>query len=292
MHFDSLLAAPRTIIYLPFDPIIHLGPIPIHWYGVCYAVAFVVGLSVAVRHVRARGVRVDQAQNLAFWSIILGLISARLYYDFQSGAMHYLTHPLLLLDFPQGGMAYFGAIFVVPIFILLYCRHYHINHWIMLDAAVLFAAAGQPIGRIGNIINGDILGYRSDLPWATAYTNPHTFAPQVGVAYQPAGAYELLLALCILGILLAIRTRFNPRAGALFISYLALYAVSQFGIFFIRANSVTAFGLKQAQISSLVLIMVTGVLLLYWSRQSQSGTAAPPIDPDGSSPPPADTADA
>ena len=50
---------------------------------------------------------------------------------------------------------------------------YGYNPWIALDGGVLFAVVGQPIGRIGNIINGDILGAPSTLPWATAYTNPN-----------------------------------------------------------------------------------------------------------------------
>src|SRR2546421_14598 len=77
-----------------------------------------------------------------------------------------------------------------------------INPLVALDGGVLFAAAGQIFGRIGNIINGDIVGYRSNLPWATVSQNPHSFLcmnlaapPQCGsvaTAVQPAAAYELL----------------------------------------------------------------------------------------------------
>jgi phosphatidylglycerol:prolipoprotein diacylglycerol transferase len=256
------------IIYVPFAPTVQLGPLTIHWYGLMYAIAFIVGAWVAIPYAVRRGVPSHEAEAIAFWSIVLGLISARLYYDFQSGAFYYLTHPIYIFDFLQGGMAYYGAVFVVPIFIYIYSRIKKINYWIMGDAAALFAAVGQPIGRIGNIINGDILGYRSNLPWATAYTNPATYAPKVGVPYQPAGAYELLIGLCILGILAYINRKWK-RPGRLLISYLFMYAISQFGIFFLRNNSITALGLKQAQLSSIALLVFLIPFTYFWYRVSQ-----------------------
>ena len=258
------------VIDIPFDPVFHIGIIPVHWYGIGYVVAFMVGLWIAFRHARRHGIPDGDMQNLAFWGIILGLISARLYYDFQSGAGYYLTHPQYLLAFWQGGMAYFGALLVVPIFFFLYARRRGLRFWVLADCGALFAAAGQPIGRIGNIINGDILGYPSNLPWATAYTNPNTFAPRVGVAYQPAGAYELLIGICILLIILGVRRYLRLRPGGLIVLYAALYSVSQFGIFFIRANSVTLFGLKQAQLSSLFTLVVLVPITWWWYRTSKA----------------------
>ncbi|HZU18367.1 MAG TPA: prolipoprotein diacylglyceryl transferase [Candidatus Dormibacteraeota bacterium] len=262
--------SPALVITFPFSPIlVRLGPLSIRWYGVCYAVAFLVGLWAAGRHLRARGLREQEYANLAFWCIVLGLVSARLYYDFQSGAGYYLTHPQHLLATWEGGMAYFGAVWTVPIFIFLYTRWKGLDFWVVADAAALFAAVGQPIGRIGNIFNGEILGPPSNLPWAFVYTNPNSMAPQLGVAYQPAALYELLIGLCILGVLLAIRRRLRPRAGALLLVYLALYAVSQFGIFFLRDNSITALGLKQAQLSSIALAIALVPVTWYWLRSGR-----------------------
>src|SRR5260370_7854616 len=68
-------------------------------------------------------------------------------------------------------MAFFGAIFLVIPSIFWRARVERINPLVALDAGVLFAAAGQIFGRIGNIINGDIIGYRSTLPWSTVYQN-------------------------------------------------------------------------------------------------------------------------
>src|SRR5260370_17758901 len=92
-------------------------------------------------------------------------------------------------------MAFFGAIFLVIPSIFWRARVERINPLVALDAGVLFAAAGQIFGRIGNIINGDIIGYRSTLPWSTVYQNPNTWScvnpAPCTVPVQPPAAYTL-----------------------------------------------------------------------------------------------------
>lgn len=255
------------VITFPFSPIaLQFGFITIRWYGVGYAVAFLVGLWLVGRYMRYRDIGEAAWGTLAFWSIVLGLVGARLYYDVQNGFGYYLTHPQDILAVWQGGMAYFGAVFTVPFLVFFWTRVRRLHFWTFADAAALFAAVGQPIGRLGNIVNGDILGYPSDLPWAMRYTNPQSLAPQLGVAYQPAAAYELLIGLVMLSVLLLLWRYRRPRPGALFVLYLAMYAVSQFIVFFWRANSITAFGLKQAQLSAIVLFALSLVVLALWMR--------------------------
>lgn len=265
------------VITFPFSPVLaQVGPVTIRWYGLGYAVAFLVGLMVAGRHLRERGIEERQYGDMAFWAIVLGLIFARLYFVVQSGAGWYLTHPEHIFAFWEGGMAFYGALYFVPIFLFLYSRWKHLSWWVVADAGALFAAVGQPIGRIGNIFNGDIIGYPSDLPWAVRYTDPQTLAPAIGVAYQPAAAYELVIGVLILFALLSVRRWIRPPAGALFLLYLLLYAITQFCIFFLRANSITLFGLKQAQLSSVVLVLITIALWAVWLRTRPARTETGP----------------
>jgi len=151
-----------------------------------------------------------------------------------------------------------------------------ISVWLMWDAAVIFAVVGQPIGRIGNIINGDILGAQSGLPWATGYANPHAVL-QSGFqlctsvscpAYQPAAAYEALGTIAIGVILFALRRR-GVRNGALAVAYIPLYAISQLILFqFRRSEPVLGLGLHQAQWTALViLVVVTPLVFLAWRRR-------------------------
>lgn len=257
------------VIKIGIDPVIHLGPLTIHWYGVGYAVAILVALQVALPYAERHGVPRQKASWIAFWTVIAGLIGGRIFYDLQSGALYYLTHPAQILAFWNGGMAFFGAIFLAGLTLLLMAWRERVNFWVLLDAGALFAAVGQPIGRLGNIVNGDILGYPSNLPWATAYTNPNSFAPRLGVGYQPVAAYEALVVLGILGCLLLLRRRRVPD-GWVGIAYMALYAVAQLGLFFLRDPvnvPVIAFGLKQAQLTALGLLLLgVPLLVVFWRR--------------------------
>ena len=265
------------VITIPWDPIFSLGPLPIHWYGVGYAVAIAVGWWVAVRYLRGRGIAEDRLTGLGLWAVIVGLLAGRLYYVVQSGLGYYLTHPVHIFAFWEGGMAFYGAVFAVPVVIAVSCWRLRLPLWTVLDGAALFASVGQAIGRVGNIINGDIVGYPSNLPWAVRYTNPHSLAPVRGVAYQPAGAYELIFSLALFALLIWISRR-RARPGTLIIVYVALYAVGQFGIFFLRDNVIVALGLRQAQLTSLAVILIGVPLLLLLRRRwpgvfSGSGSA-------------------
>jgi phosphatidylglycerol:prolipoprotein diacylglycerol transferase len=263
------MPAPFLVITDPFPPGFYIGPLQIRFYGIAYAIAFIVGTAVASRHLARKAVPPSVTSNIAFWSIAFGLIGARLYYVVQSDWLWYLTHPQHIFAIWEGGMAFFGAVFAVLIVLVVMARRHHLNYWDLLDAGVLFAAVGQPIGRLGNVMNGEILGPPSNLPWAIRYTNPASMAPQLGVAYQPANLYEAIGTLIILGMLLYLRRR-GVASGILGLTYLVLYPLSQLIVFYWRTDSETPailWGLKQAQITSLVVLFVlVPIVVAFWLR--------------------------
>jgi phosphatidylglycerol:prolipoprotein diacylglycerol transferase len=254
-----------------------IGSLAVHWYGIFYVAAFGVAYYLGARpHVIHRGISEQNLEQLAGWAILFGLIGARLYYDVQNlDLMHNAVDVIAVWN---GGMAFYGAIIggVTTLVVLGWRRHLPI--WTVLDGAAFFAVVGQPIGRIGNIINGDILGGPSNLPWATAYTDAGAVLQpgfKLGVAYQPAGAYEALGTLVILLILLGVRRR-GVRPGVVIISYVALYSVSQFLLDFLRQSEpVTWLGLKELQLTAIVsLVVLVPVLTVIWRRtEGRTGEA-------------------
>lgn len=273
---------PWLVITDPFPPGFYLGPLQIRFYGLAYAVAFIVGTAVATRHLERKGISSNVSGNIAFWTIVFGLIGARLYFDVQSGWWFYLTHPQHIFAFWEGGMAFFGAIFAALIVLVVMALRHHLNFWDLLDAGVLFAAVGQPIGRLGNVLNGEILGPPSNLPWAIRYTNPASMAPQLGVAYQPANLYEAVGTLIILGVLLYLRRRGVP-SGVLGLTYLVLYPLSQLILFQWRTDyetPVILWGLKQAQLTSLAMLLtIVPIFVLVWLRSRPKGQVS--VTPEG-----------
>lgn len=270
-------------IPIGIDPVLlRLGPLAVRWYGLMYVIGITVALWVVLPYVRKRGIDEGQVWSLFWYAAVAGLVGARLYYVVQSDLGYYLTNPEHILATWEGGMAFYGAIFAVVPVIAIFCRLRGVNTWALLDGVALFALLGQSIGRIGNIINGDIVGYPTDLPWGTVYTNPNALAPQLGVAYQPAAAYELIFGVAAFLALWRLRFYFK-HDGLLFATYLIVYSVGQFVIFFLRDNAVVALGLKQAQLTAIVVLMVA-FALVYWLRlrpaTTPSGTL-PPSAPRG-----------
>jgi len=253
-------------IYLNINPVIvYLGPVALRWYGLMYVVGILIGLQAIVSYTKRKGISQDIVYRILWWCVVAGLIGGRLYFVVQQPNLvsYYLAQPIHIIATWEGGMAFFGAIFLVIPTIFWRARVERINPLVALDAGVLFAAAGQIFGRIGNIINGDIIGYPSTLPWATVYQNPNSWAclnrATCNVPVQPAAAYELLTNVLVLAVMFYLAHRVS-RPGVLLLFYLYAYSITQFLLFFVRDNVIVTFlgldwGLKQAQWTSLVLLI-------------------------------------
>lgn len=252
-------------IVIDIDPIIaQIGPLVFRWYGLMYVVGIAAGLWVAIPFAKERGLSEDDIWGAVWPSVIAGFIGARLYFVVQQPLGPYLEQPWRIFATWEGGMAFYGAIFAVVAALAVYARWKRISFWKIADTGVFVAVVGQAFGRIGNIINGDIIGPPTDLPWGFIYAHPGSFVPDHTVAYHPAGVYELLSNILLFAILWSIRNRL-ARPGLLTAAYLALYSVSQFLLFFIRTEPLVLGGLKQAQVTAL-LVLAAAVVLFWWLR--------------------------
>jgi phosphatidylglycerol---prolipoprotein diacylglyceryl transferase len=261
-------------IYININPVIfNLGPLALRWYGLMYVVGIIIGLSIIRGYTDRKGIDQDMVYRILWWCIAAGLIGGRLYFVIQQPNLvdYYLKNPIHIIATWEGGMAFYGAIFLVIPTLIWRARAEHINPLVLIDAGVLFATAGQIFGRIGNLINGDIIGYPSTLPWSTVYQNPASWAclnpATCNVPVQPAAGYELIINLILLSVMLFLAKRVR-RPGVLMLVYLYGYAITQFLVFFARANDIVSFvglnwGLKQAQWTSLV-VLVALLPLTYW----------------------------
>jgi phosphatidylglycerol:prolipoprotein diacylglycerol transferase len=277
-------------IYLNIDPVIfRLGPLAVRWYGLMYVVGIMIGLWAIKGYTERKGVDQDMVYRVLWWCIAAGLIGGRLYFVIQQPDLvpHYILQPWRILATWEGGMAFYGAIFLVIATLFWRARIERVNPLVLVDCGVLFASVGQIFGRIGNIINGDIIGFPSTLPWSTVYVNPNSWAclnPNTcEVPVQPASAYEILCNIVLLVGLFYLAKRVR-RPGVLTLVYLFGYAITQFLVFFVRENVIVSFlglnwGLKQAQWTSIVVFIALipiSYLVMRWhfSRPVPEGEVA------------------
>ena len=255
------------MITININPVIFsIGSLSVRWYGLMYVVGITIGLLVAWPYAKWKGFTEEQMEKVVIWAVPAGLVGARLYYVIQQPLGPFLSQPWRILAVWEGGMAFYGAIFAVVIVLLVAGWRMKISILKFLDVGALFASLGQFFGRIGNIINGDVIGYPTKSPLGVIYANPNSFAPRHDIAYQPAAIYEALIDVLLFGILWTLRKKVKP--GMLFFYYIIGYSISQIIVFIWRDNAVVFLGLKQAQITAIgVIIAAVIVFLVIFMRQ-------------------------
>ncbi len=237
------------------DPVIvSFWHFSIRWYSVMIITGIVAGTLVGLREARRRGISDDDVYSFLTWAIIAGIIGARLFHVVDK-LDYYLRNPMAILAFQQGGLAIYGAVVGGIIAGVGYAKYRGISVGKLADATAPALILGQAIGRVGCMINGDVYGKPADLPWAVAYTHPHSMAPQFGVPAHPAAAYEMLWDLLVFGILWKLRMK-NLTDGTLMLLYFSLYSIGRFFITFFREDTMVAFGLSQAQVIALAVFIV------------------------------------
>lgn len=275
-----------SYIVINIDPVFYIGPLAIHWYGVAYVVGILIALWAILRYVHRLGLDQENVYKIFWWAALAGLVGGRLYFVIQQPNLvnDYLKNPINIIAVWNGGMAFFGAIFLGMATVAFVAWRRRLPIWLTLDIAVFFAAVGQIFGRFGNLVNGDILGYQTGnlstapdtcinapcvgivsaphiLPWATVYVNPHSFAPLL-TPFQPAAAYEMVMNLILLAILVPLLLRLpRIKMGLVSLVYLAGYAITQIIVFFFRGSEpitpflgITVF--KQAQWTGIIVLVL------------------------------------
>ena len=267
-------AIPATIT-IDVDPVIvRLGDLAIGWYGLTAFLGIGAALLVAQHEVRRRGLPLDAFWGIGPWAVLGGLVGARALHVIDNWSM-YASEPLRIFAFHQGGLAIGGALLGGIVVTIVVAQRYGAPLLSLADAAAPGIILGQAIGRLGCLVTGDALGRGTSLPWGITYLNPGSMAPDRVTSYQPVFAYEALWDLAVFGVVWALRKRID-RPGALFATYLALYAAGKFAITFLREEQRWMWSLQEAHIVALALAVISvGVLAwAYAHRPARAGVAA------------------
>jgi phosphatidylglycerol:prolipoprotein diacylglycerol transferase len=251
------------LITISVNPIAFtLGDISVRWYGIMVALAVVELIVWAVWRIR-RGADIsyDRLLTVAIIAILSGIIISRLLHVIDLWSF-YIANPGQLLGF--GGLTIWGAILGATLGIWIYSRFTNFRFGYFMDVITPGVLLAQVIGRIGCTINGCCYGKATSLPWGVVYTHPDSFAP-LGVAVHPTQPYEIVFLLIVFGVLFRLRRRFQPE-GSLFLIYLSLYSIWRVGIGFLRDGTDFLFGLHQAQVVGIVILLIVIPILALRTR--------------------------
>ncbi len=260
----------------PGPLVFQLGPFSLRWYGLLIAVAVLVGLSLAMRLGKRRGIDPGLIADLLPVLVLGAVVGARIYYVLLEWRQ-YQGRWADMLAVWNGGIAIHGALLGGTLALLLFCRWRRQAFWPLLDVLVPAVALGQAIGRWGNFFNSEAFGLPTDLPWKLSIPlaqRPAEFLQQS--TFHPTFLYESLWNLGVCALLLVLfhqasRGRLQLPAGALSCVYLMAYSSGRVWIEGLRLDPLCLLatppfcegGLRMAQLMSLLLIGL-GALGLWW----------------------------
>jgi phosphatidylglycerol:prolipoprotein diacylglycerol transferase len=244
---------------------LHLGPIPIHLFGLMLAIAFLAAGHALGREFARKGYDRDLASSAVLWCAGGSLVGARLWMVVEDWPA-FVRDPAGLL-FTGSGFVFYGGLIGGALAMSLFFRRHQIPWWRGADAVAPALVLGQAIGRIGCQLSGDgDWGTVTTVPWGMAY--PHAvvgwpYAP--GVVVHPTPVYESIAYFTIFALLWRWRRAPHPD-GSIFCWYLVLASGARFLVEFVRINPVVAAGLTAAQLTSLALVAIGAARLLAQRR--------------------------
>ncbi len=213
------------------DPVVFsIGPLKLHWYGLMYAVGFLVFWWLGCIHAKREHTVVQSREvgDILFYGVLGTIVGGRvgsvLFYNFS----HFLEHPLYLVKIWEGGMSFHGGLLGVVIALWLYQRAKGYGFLRTCDYVAPLVPIGLGAGRIGNFINGELWGRVTDVPWAMIFPNAG------GLPRHPSQLYQAFLEGLVLFVVLWAFAKKPRPVGAIAGLFILLYGVFRFAVEFVR----------------------------------------------------------
>jgi phosphatidylglycerol:prolipoprotein diacylglycerol transferase len=203
-------------------PVLRVGSLAIQTPGLVLLAGLWLGLSLAERHAADSGVKANDLYNLAFITLVAGVVGARLAYILRYPSI-FADSPASIFSLNPGLLDLWGAAAAGLIAGLVYGQRRQMQLWPTLDALAPALAVLAVTLAVSHLASGAGYGNPTNLPWGIE---------QWGARRHPTQVYEVLAALFILWAVwpgqavLHLRGSANPAPGVRFLSFLALTAAA------------------------------------------------------------------
>ncbi len=255
-----------------------VGGLEIRWYGLLFALSFIVGYYIMQKIFRHEGVGDKVLDELTTYMIIFTILGARLGHCLFYEPEYYLANPIEILKIWEGGLASHGAAIGIPLGLYFFSRKNKRPFLWIMDRIVIVVALSGFFIRTGNLMNSEIFGDITSLPWGFYFVKYYDAAFTTDPRH-PTQIYEALsyLALFIFLYRYYWKNDGHPKQGMLFGYFLAILFFVRFLIEFIKIPQVgfeEQMTLNMGQWLSIPLILI-GVYLIYWSNKRNQPLPAP-----------------
>lgn len=253
----------------PNPILLDIGFLQLRWYGLVYAVGFLLTYFYLLHLSKKKRLELDEKQvdTLVIYTILGAVLGGRIgeFIFFQTDVL--FSNPLQILRIWDGGMAFHGAVLGLIISTTLFCKKYKVPFYHLTDHLMLPASFMLIFGRIANFINSELCGRLApNLPWAVNLNNP----PLCDGYRHPSQLYQALKNVVIFGVLYFKQYdwHFNHLKKKYRPGYFTWLFVTMYGILRVitniwRDDPLYFFGiLSTGQFLSLIMFL-TGMYILY-----------------------------
>ena len=265
---------PLSIVW-NFDPVFFsIGSLDIRYYGLMWALAILIGAKFFDNFCKREGLPPKVSESIFIYGTLATIIGARLGHCLFYDPMEYLSKPwTIITGFRDGGMASHGAAIGLLIGLWLFSRKNKLPYIWSLDRISIAVAISGVAVRLGNLMNSEIYGTITSLPWGFIFVRDGETLPK-----HPTQIYEALCYLVLFIILWWMyykKDTARRRPGLMFGFFLIVLFGTRFLIEFIK-NPQEDFEvnmlLNMGQLLSIPFIL-TGIVILWCALRK------PPLDP-------------
>lgn len=248
--------------------IFRIGSLAIRWYGLFWALSFYLGYEMMTRIFKHENIALNKADSLLIYMAAGSIIGARLGHCFFYDWDYYSSNLIEVLYIWQGGLASHGGAIGIVIALWLYRRKFpEISYLWLLDRLVIPISLAAFFIRMGNLMNSEIYGIETALPWGFIFENRGEVVPK-----HPTQIYEGLVYLVLFLSLAWMYVKRHKQLAPGFIAgfFAVVMFTARFLIEFIKEPQ-SGFEenmlLNMGQILSIPLIIVGVVVLIYTRKR-------------------------
>ena len=238
------------------------GGIEVRWYGLIITAGILLAMLYCYFRSKQEGITLDDLLDMAIYTVIFGILGARLYYVLFS--LDEYDSFLEAIAIWEGGLAIYGAIIAGALTLLVICKIKKIALAKTLDMAAPAVMIGQILGRWGNFFNGEAHGgeiLENELLYFIRMGLSHGEGAKITTYYHPTFLYESLWNLVGFIIINALYKK-KKFDGQIVLMYVTWYGFGRMLIEGLRTDSLYLGVFRISQIVGFVCFVVGAILLI------------------------------
>ena len=229
------------------DPdIFHIGPLTVRWYGLLWVCAILGAFTVVTRIFKHERCPEEWSDKLLTYGTVGLILGARLghclFYGADHDFFHYYRNPLEILFIWEGGLSSHGGAFGLLTAMYLYNKNVIKKGYLwMLDRLVIGVAIGGAFIRFGNLMNSEIFGGPTALPWGFKFVRSAEWQRYYyDLPCHPTQIYEMIYCLITFAVCMWLywKTKAAQREGLIFGVFLTGIFFTRFLLEFIKTDQV------------------------------------------------------